>query len=111
MSQTKIDTKEARLKHPSGWLHLTHHDSAPIIPVVSSFTISPRYEANMVENSYDRQYILIDALLDLPPRREFNKSEFAEHALPDRPSATTSISWSSLRSSNQYRTRVHPTTV
>lgn len=52
-STEEIDTKEARLANPSGWLHLTQHDSVPI---------------------------LIDALLDLPPRREFNKTEFAEHA-------------------------------
>src|SRR6056297_1197409 len=50
---TEIDTKEARLEHPSGWLYLTQHESIPI---------------------------LVDALLDLPPGREFNKTEFAEHA-------------------------------
>lgn len=49
----EIDTKEARLNHPSGWLYLTQHDSVPI---------------------------LLDALLDLPPEREFNKTEFADHA-------------------------------
>lgn len=59
MSQTSppdaedIDTKEARLQHPSGWLYLTQHESIPI---------------------------LVDALLDLPPGREFNKTEFANHA-------------------------------
>lgn len=59
MSQTPspsaedLDTKEARLQHPSGWLYLTQHDSVPI---------------------------LVDALLDLPPGREFNKTEFADHA-------------------------------
>lgn len=47
------DTKAARLKHPSGLLYLLQHDSVPI---------------------------LLDALLDLPPGREFNKSEFADHA-------------------------------
>lgn len=47
------DTKQARLEHPSGVLYLMQHDSVPI---------------------------LLDALLDLPPGREFNKSEFAEHA-------------------------------
>ncbi|OYR57198.1 hypothetical protein [Halorubrum halodurans] len=46
-------TKELRKAHPSGWLHLTQHDAVPI---------------------------LVDALLDLPPGREFNKTEFAEHA-------------------------------
>lgn len=45
--------KELRKDHPSGWLHLTQHDAIPI---------------------------LVDALLDLPPNREFNKTEFAEHA-------------------------------
>jgi len=47
------DTKEARLEYPSGFLYLTQHESVPI---------------------------LIDALLDLPPGREFNKTEFADHA-------------------------------
>lgn len=47
------DTKQLRLDHPSGWLALTRHDAVPI---------------------------LVDALLDLPPGREFNKTEFAEHA-------------------------------
>ena len=45
--------KDLRKKHPSGWLYLTQHDAVPI---------------------------LVDALLDLPPNREFNKTEFAEHA-------------------------------
>jgi len=47
------DTKEVRLEHPSGFLYLTRHESVPII---------------------------VDALLDLPPGREFNKTELAEHA-------------------------------
>jgi len=47
------DTKEARLENPSGVLHLFQHESVPI---------------------------LIDAILTLPPGREFNKTEFAEHA-------------------------------
>ena len=47
------DTKEARLENPSGVLHLFGHDSVPI---------------------------LLDALLTLPPGREFNKTEFADHA-------------------------------
>ena len=46
-------TKELRREHPSGWFFLTQHDAVPI---------------------------LADALLDLPPNREFNKTEFAEHA-------------------------------
>ncbi|MDS0221621.1 hypothetical protein NDI54_09690 [Haloarcula sp. S1AR25-5A] len=45
--------KALRKNHPSGWLHLTQHDAVPI---------------------------LVDALLDLPPNREFNKTEFADHA-------------------------------
>jgi DNA-binding MarR family transcriptional regulator len=45
--------KELRKEHPSGWLYLTQHDAIPI---------------------------LVDALLDLPPNREFNKTELAEHA-------------------------------
>lgn len=49
----EVDVKEARLDHPSGFLYLTHHESVPII---------------------------IDALLDLPPGREFNKTELATHA-------------------------------
>jgi DNA-binding MarR family transcriptional regulator len=48
-----LDTKEARLAHPSGFLYLLKHEGVPI---------------------------LIDALLDLPPGREFNKSELADHA-------------------------------
>lgn len=48
-----VDTKEARLAHPSGLLYLFRHDAVPI---------------------------LLDAILDLPPNREFNKSQFADHA-------------------------------
>jgi hypothetical protein len=47
------DTKRLREEHPSGWFYLTQHDAIPI---------------------------LVDALLDLPPNREFNKTELAEHA-------------------------------
>jgi DNA-binding transcriptional ArsR family regulator len=47
------DTKEARLENPTGVLHLFRHESVPI---------------------------LIDAILTLPPGREFNKTELAEHA-------------------------------
>lgn len=47
-----LDTKELRLTHPSGWLYLTRHESVPI---------------------------LIDGILDLPPGREFTKTEFADH--------------------------------
>jgi hypothetical protein len=47
------DTKEARLENPSGVLYLFQHESVPI---------------------------LLDAILTLPPGREFNKTEFADHA-------------------------------
>lgn len=47
------DTKAVRLAHPSGWLELARPESRSII---------------------------VDALLDLPPHREFNKTELAEHA-------------------------------
>lgn len=47
------DTKEARLENPSGVLYLFQHESIPII---------------------------IDAILTLPPRREFTKTELADHA-------------------------------
>jgi len=46
------EKKQLRMDHPSGWLYLTQHDAIPI---------------------------LVDALLDLPPNREFNKTELAEH--------------------------------
>jgi predicted AAA+ superfamily ATPase len=47
------EKKELRREQPSGWLYLTQHDAIPI---------------------------LVDALLDLPPNREFNKTDLAEHA-------------------------------
>ena len=47
------DTKEARLENPSGVLHLFQYESVPI---------------------------LLDAVLTLPPGREFNKTELADHA-------------------------------
>jgi Fic family protein len=49
----KKDTKEARLENPSGVLYLFQHESVPL---------------------------LIDAVLTLPPGREFTKTEFADHA-------------------------------
>lgn len=58
------DTKEARLEHPSGLLYLMQHESVPI---------------------------LLDAVLDLPPGREFNKSEFADHAGVTRQTVGTYI--------------------
>lgn len=59
-----LDTKEARLRHPSGLLYLMQHESVPI---------------------------LIDALLDLPPGREFNKTELADHAGVTRQTVGTYI--------------------
>lgn len=56
------DVKEVRLEHPSGFLYLTKHESVPI---------------------------LVDALLDLPPGREFNKTELAEHAGVSRQTVST----------------------
>jgi DNA-binding MarR family transcriptional regulator len=50
MAQT--ETKQARLNNLSGWLYLTQHESVPL---------------------------LVDALLDWPPNREFTVSEFADH--------------------------------
>ena len=47
------DTKEARLENPTGVLCLFQHESVPI---------------------------LIDAILTLPPSREFTKTELADHA-------------------------------
>lgn len=61
---TRRDTKEARLEHPSGFLLLTNHESVPL---------------------------LVDALLDLPPGREFNKTEFAAHAGVTRQTVGTYI--------------------
>jgi len=52
-STDRGEKKELRKEHPSGWFYLTQHDAIPI---------------------------LVDALIDLPPTREFNKTELAEHA-------------------------------
>ena len=49
----RTDVKEQRLEHPSGLLYLFQHEGVPI---------------------------LLGAVLDLPPGREFNKTEFADHA-------------------------------
>ena len=59
-----LDTKTARLEHPSGFLYLMRHEGVPI---------------------------LIDAMLDLPPGREFNKTEFADHAGVTRQTVSTYI--------------------
>lgn len=63
-STDRTSKAESRLEHPSGWLLLTKHDSVPII---------------------------IDALLCLPPRKEFNKTELADHAGVSRQSVTNHI--------------------
>lgn len=52
-STEEKDTKEVRLENPTGILYLFQHESVPI---------------------------LLDAILTLPPGREFNKSELADHA-------------------------------
>jgi len=76
------EKKELRKEHPSGWLYLTQHDAIPI---------------------------LVDALLDLPPNREFNKTELAEHATAShaRLSATTLTFCLRSTSSRKSRTRPH----
>lgn len=54
MSQTdERQMAEHRDEYPSGWLVLTKNESVPYI---------------------------VDALLDMPPHREFNQTELAEHA-------------------------------
>lgn len=53
--------KAVREKHPSGWLVLTQNESVPY---------------------------MIDALLDLPSRREFNQTELAERAGVSRQSVS-----------------------
>lgn len=58
------DTKAVRLAHPSGFLQLTRHESVPVV---------------------------VDALLDLPPGREFNKTELADHAGVARQTVGTHI--------------------
>lgn len=59
-----LDTKQLRLEHPSGILHLFQHESVPF---------------------------LIDAILDLPPNREMTKTEFADHAGVTRQTVSTYI--------------------
>lgn len=63
-SNEDLDTKAARYRHPSGILYLLGQDSVPII---------------------------LDALLDLPPGREFNKTEFADHAGLTRQTVATHL--------------------
>ena len=59
-----LDNKKLRLENPTGWLYLTKHDSIPVI---------------------------IDSLLGLPPRSEFNKTELAEHSGVSRQSVSKHI--------------------
>lgn len=59
-----VDVKEARRRHPSGILYLMRSESVPI---------------------------LVDALLDLPPGREFNKTELADHAGVTRQTVATYV--------------------
>lgn len=62
MSETKPQNDEStRERYPSGWLVLTKHESAAKI---------------------------VDALLDLPPHREFNQTELAEQAEVSRQSVS-----------------------
>jgi DNA-binding transcriptional ArsR family regulator len=63
-SPKKLDNKELRLENPTGWLYLTKHDSIPII---------------------------VDSLLGLPPKSEFNKTELAEHSGVSRQSVSKHI--------------------
>lgn len=60
----KLDKKQLRLEHPTGWLELTKRDDVPII---------------------------IDALLCSPPRTEFDETELAEHAGVSRQSVSKHI--------------------
>lgn len=55
------DQATLREKHPSGWLVLTQNESVPY---------------------------MIDALLDLPPHREFNQTELAERTGVSRQSVS-----------------------
>ncbi|WP_223301674.1 winged helix-turn-helix domain-containing protein [Haladaptatus sp. R4] len=48
-----MTTKEQRLAYPSGWLYLCQHESV---------------------------HLMLDALLQVDPRKEFNKTELAEFA-------------------------------
>ena len=63
-SPRDLDNKKLRLENPTGWLYLTKHDSIPVI---------------------------IDSLLGLPPRSEFNKTELAEHSGVSRQSVSKHI--------------------
>lgn len=60
-SERAAEQRATREEYPSGWLALTKYDSVPYI---------------------------VDALLDLPPRREVNQSELAELAGVSRQSVS-----------------------
>lgn len=64
MTHTDTGPREAREEYPSGWLKLTSKESVSYI---------------------------IDALLDLPEKREFNQTELAEMAGVSRKSVTRHI--------------------
>lgn len=64
MASDKRGTVSARTDYPSGWLAIALNQSIAYI---------------------------IDALLDLPPRREFNQTELAEMAGVSRQSVSTHI--------------------
>lgn len=58
---SRDDQRASREAHPSGWLAITRNESVPYV---------------------------VDALLDLPPRREFNQTELAELAGVSRQSVS-----------------------
>jgi DNA-binding IclR family transcriptional regulator len=60
----ELSMKEQRLAYPSGWLYLCQHDSV---------------------------HLMIDALLQVDPRKEFNKTELAEFAGVSRQSVRRHI--------------------
>jgi len=64
MENTNKDDEQFREAYPSGWLVLTKHQSAAKI---------------------------VDALLDLPPTREFNQSELADLAGVSRQSVNNHL--------------------
>lgn len=68
MSETEaspeMGMKEQRLTHPTGWLYLCQHESV---------------------------HLMIDALLQVDPKKEFNQSELAEFAGVSRQSVRRHI--------------------
>jgi Fic family protein len=61
---SKLSMKEERLSSPSGWLYLCQHESV---------------------------HLMIDALLQVDPKKEFNKTELAESAGVSRQSVRRHI--------------------